>query len=899
MRFGNRLRQERLRRHLSQEALAEALALSARSIRRWEQGQALPQASVRLQLSRFFGLRLEDLFGDQETQAPPTPLWYVPYPRNPFFTGRDDILASLHTSLSIDQEAVYTQVYALHGLGGVGKTQIALEYAYRSARKYRAIFWVRAETAESIAFDVRHVADVLQLPEQDDKDRQRVIMAVRNWLTLHDQWLLICDNVEDLNVLDHVLPAVRHGATLLTTRLQTLGTRGRSIHVSPMEHEEGMLLLLRRAKVLEAEATSEQIRQLAARLPSQYEAATGLFTVMGGLPLALDQAGAYLEETQCGLSAYLELFSTRRTLLLQRRGEGVQDHPASVSTTFTLAIMATAERHPAVLDLLRVCALLQPDAIPEELFRQEAEYLGETLKAVSCEALDWNQVVAAACSYSLLSRQAEAQTFSIHRLVQAILLDSLTEAEREEWNLRVLHALDVIFPEISAITEYFIWKQCERLLPHALLCLHRVEAAERSLALASLASKVAQYLRERGQYGEAEPLYQRAFHIREQVLGPDHPQVATSLNNLAVLYWREGKYGEAEPLYRRALSILEQVPGSEHLQKAGVLTNLANLYRDQGKYVEAEPLCLRSLHVYEQVLDPDHLQLALPLNNLATLYASQGKYTEAGPLFLRALHIWEQSLGPEHPVVAQALHNLAELYRYQGKSVESGPLFQRALSLREQHLGLHHPETAQTLHDLALLYRDQGKYVEAEPLFQRALHIWEQALGHEHRLAAQALHNLAELYRYQSKYAEAESLYQRALRISEQSQGAEHGLMPQALTGLANLYCHQGKYVEAKPLYRQALHIQEQVLGPTHPETAETLHDLGIFFQKQGELYEAFSLVERALKIRSQSLGEDHPKTKATQALYVQLVQDQEQRKKGVFSQHCGEETLDQDFSAN
>ncbi|GHO62727.1 hypothetical protein KSC_016190 [Ktedonobacter sp. SOSP1-52] len=732
MHFGKRLRQERLRLHLSQEALAEALAISARSIRRWEQGQALPQASVRLQLSRFFGLRPEELFEDQETQTPRTPLWCVPYPRNPFFTGREEILTTLHTALSINQEVAFTYVYALHGLGGVGKTQIALEYAFRFAQKYHAVFWIGAETTESLVLSLLRIAETLQLPERGDRDQQRVITAVRDWLMTHHQWLLICDNVEDLGVLDRFLPSRRQGAVLLTTRLQALGTHARGIPLLPMKHREGMLFLLRRARVLEAEATGEPMHQLSVQQPSHYAAAAELVTATGGLPLALDQAGAYLEETQCGLPAYLDLFRTRRAALLQQRGEGAQNHPLPVSTTFALAVAATAERHLAVRDFLRVCALLQPDAIPEELFRQGGEHLGATLEAVCRDMLDWNRVVALACSYSLLSRQPEAQTFSIHRLMQAVLLDSMTEAERQEWSRRVMLALDAVFPEVQPTAELAIWKQCERLLPHTLLCLHQHKGTEDALPLASLACKAALYLCEGGQYGDAEALYQRALYIQERLHGPEHPQMATSLNYLAVLYWRQGRYADAEPLYQRALPILEKALGSDHPYMAQLLGNLALLYRDQGKYADAELLFQRVLRILEQARGEDHPDIVQVLNNLALLYWKQGKYADAEPLYQRALRLSEQSQGSMHPQLPETLNGLANLRRDQGKYAEAEPLYQRALTICEQLLGPHHPETAQTLHDLAICSQEQGDLGKALSFAERALKIRSLSLGEAH-----------------------------------------------------------------------------------------------------------------------------------------------------------------------
>jgi tetratricopeptide (TPR) repeat protein len=606
-----------------------------------------------------------------------------------------------------------------------------------------------------------------------------------------------------------------------------------------MDQEEGILLLVRRAKVVEPEATREDLQQLARYMPVQYAAAEQLVITLGGLPLALDQAGAYVEETRCGLPAYLERFRARRVMLLQQRGGRARAHPESVSTTFTLAITATAGHHLAVWDLLRVCALLQPDAIPEELFHQGTVYLGETLAAVAGDLLEWDRVVASACSYSLLHRQPEEQTLSMHRLVQAVLLDTMTDEEQEQWGRRVTEALEATFPDVLPSTEYAIWQRGERLLSHALLCLQR-PGTEESRALASLGYKAAQYLRARGRYAEAEPLYQRALRVYERILGPERPEVARVLNYLAILYWSQGRYTEAEPLYQLALRIREQVQGADHLDVAASLNNLALLYWSQGRYTEAEPLYQRTLRIREQAQGSNHLDVATSLNNLASLYLDQSRYTEAEPLYQRSLPVLEQVLGPDHPLVAQVLNNLA------------------------------------------LVYHEQSKGTEAESLFQRALGILEQALGPDHPDIAQALNNLANLCREQGRDAEAERLYQRALRIGEQSQGTERPEMAMSLVGLASLCRDQGQYREAEQLYQRALSFCEQHLGEQHPDTAQVLHDLAILQQKQRDLARALALAERAYTIRRHALGEAHPKTAVTSALYVQLLQEQTSAKEIV-----------------
>src|SRR5581483_2527584 len=334
--FGALLRTFRKRRRLTQQQLAAAIGVHRNAIIRWEQGSHLPESkALVLELTRH--LHLDDREARQLLEASLTtlsPYWLVPLPRNPFFTGREAILEALHTQLGVDQAVALTQSSALHGLGGVGKTQIALEYAYHHALEYSAVFWVGAETEEQVVSSLLRIAETLQLPERDEKDQQHVVAAVQRWLSTHSQWLLIWDNVEDPGLLDHFLPPARSGAILITTRCQTLGTRARGLDLLPMEHEEGILFLLRRAKVLGPEATGEQVQHMAMSRPTDYAAASELVTATGGLPLALDQAGAYLEATQCGLQSYLDLFRTRRSALLQQRGEGARDHQASVSTTF-------------------------------------------------------------------------------------------------------------------------------------------------------------------------------------------------------------------------------------------------------------------------------------------------------------------------------------------------------------------------------------------------------------------------------------------------------------------------------------------------------------------------------------------------------------------------------------
>lgn len=844
--FGELLKTYRKRQRLTQKHLAQHLDVHMNTISSWELGTYLPATrGLVLELARC--LELSEPETRQLLEASLTalaPHWSVLLPRNPYFTGREEVLEALHAQLGIDQAVALTQSSALHGLGGVGKTQIALEYAYRHALEYSAVFWIGAETDGQVVTSFLHIAETLRLPERQNEDQQQVIAAVQRWLATHEQWLLIWDNVEDLPLLNRFLPARRAGALLITTRHQALGTFAQGLDLLPMELEEGTLLLLRRAKVLAPSATKKEVQQLASSMPEQYSAAVHLVTVLGGLPLALDQAGAYIEEAGCNLTGYLQRYEQQRLHLLDRRGDLGQDHPQSVATTLLLSMERVEREQDLAADLLRVCALLHADAIPEEFFLGGASALGPTLEPLAHHSSLLDQACATLRRFSLVQRHPETRTLSLHRLVQTVRRESMSQQEQATWLKRVSATICTVFPALS----HDAWPQCERLLPHVSVIVAATADDLADQSLTEVLRKAADYLRDRTRYEQAELFYQRALRLQEHLWGPEHPEVAKTLDGLAVLFFRQGNYEQVEPLYQRALQIWEQTLGPEDPTVARSLYGLARLKLRQGNYIQAESLYWWALRIWEQALGSEHPDIAKVLDGLAILSCHMGKYDQAEWLDQRALQIWEQTLGPEHPLVAYPLLMLGGIASEQGRYEQAEQRYRRCLHIREQALGPDHPEVAYTLQDWALLLSRQGKYEQAEALYRRSLQIWEQALG------------------------------------------TEHAEIAAPLNGLANLYRSQGKHAEAASLYEQALQLREQHLGQTHPETAETLHDLALLRMSQGKGSEARPLAEGALAIRAQSLGDSHPQTLASQTLVAQLKETQRTSQDGVACPRGGEE---------
>jgi tetratricopeptide (TPR) repeat protein/nucleoside phosphorylase len=765
-------------------------------------------------------------------------IWNVPLLRNLHFTGRDELLDQLeehlapaaHDEQRTPQRVALTQPQAITGLGGIGKTQLAAEYAYRSRERgrYTHTLWINAASEETIiASFVELAADVLPASVvQSETDQDKLAAAVRRWLERCEQsWLLIFDNADDLSIIRSYLPRSGNGGVLLTTRAHAVGSLATSVEVEVMGLLEGTHLLLRRAQRFE-HASDEEINQ-----------AGDIVVALDHFPLALDQAGAYLEETQCSFEDYLDLYRTYRQELLAQRGKEATNYPDSVATTWSLSFRRVERANPAAAELLELCSFLAPDRIPEELLRDGAVYWPAPLQQATADPLQFQQLIAELLKFSLMKRLVEEHALSIHRLVQAVQRDQMETESQRQWAERVIQAMNVVFPENPG--DQAVWPQCLRYLDQVQACYGLIEHYKLALVeAASVFSRTSHYLDDHALYAIAEPLLLCALEIREQRLGAIHPDTAESLNNLALLYRAQGRYSEAEPLYQRAIQICEQQFGTTHPQTV------------------------------------------TSLNNLAALYHAQGRYSEAESLYQHALQICEQQFGAIHPVTAQGLNNLAHLYIEQGRYRKAEPLYQQVLAICEQHLGAAHTLTATVLNNLAALYDAQRRYRKAEPLYQRALRIREQQLGPEHPDTAISLNNLAFLYQAQRKYSEAEPLYQRALRIREQRLGAIHPDTAESLNNLALLYRAQGRYSEAESLLQRALEIREQQLGATHPKTAESLNNLAFLYQIQRRYSEAESLYQRALQICGQQLGRNHPVTQTVSKNYLALILKMELEKK-------------------
>jgi hypothetical protein len=472
-------------------------------------------------------------------------LWNVPYRHNPFFTGREHVLERLRSTLaSKGRHSVQPQ--AISGLGGIGKTQLATEYAYRYREDYEMVLWAEADSQEILISSLTSIAQLCNIPFRDPEDpndkRPDAVTAVKGWLAANTGWLLIFDNANDLTMAQNFLPTHGSGHILFTTQAQATGAVAQNFGLEALEPEQGALLLLRRAKFIQEDAPAEDARD------DHYAQAIEISREMSGLPLALDQAGAFIEETSSTLTQYLHLYREEGARLRAERGDYSVEHPESVAVTFSLSFENVEAVNPAAADLLRICAFLDPNAIPEEILIEGASALGETLGAAAAAPIELAQAIKDVGRYSLLRREPEARTLTMHRLVQAVLKDEMDEMTLHVWAGRAVLATNHAFGSAKGTEQPYLYRDqphLERLIPQVLACAELIHDLKKldfeADEGAQLLHEGGHYLYQRGAVAAAELLLKQALQLRLEKVGRYHPSTTAVLHTLGAVYRAQGR----------------------------------------------------------------------------------------------------------------------------------------------------------------------------------------------------------------------------------------------------------------------------------------------------------------------------------------------------------------------
>ncbi|BAY15786.1 NB-ARC domain-containing protein [Anabaenopsis circularis NIES-21] len=768
----------------------------------------------------------------------------VPWER---FVGREAELQRLHEMIQQSQQVA---IVAVAGMGGVGKTELATQYAQQNLQKYPGgVCWLSAPGIDVGIQILRFAEAKFKFIAPDDRELlDRVKLCWDRWDA--GDVLLVFDDVTDYKTqVKLYIPANSSKfKTLLTTRL--------GFDRTLPQLSLGVLKPLAAMKLLKSLVGRE-------RLKNEPLVARKICKFLGYLPLALELVGRYLDTMpDLSLQTLLKRLEKKR-LEHEAMAEAnpLMRYEYGVAEAFDLSWDQLDENAKNLGCSLSLYALADIPLVVEGMEDDEQREIRE-------------KAIADLLKLHLLQRQSQG-IYRLHPLIRQYFqmkLDKSTNADEVKTDFAA--QMVEIAKQIPQQPTRDLIQQFTPLIFHLAEVANHLTAFIKDEDLIWAFTRLGFFYEGQGLYKEAKPWLRQCLESIKHRLGAEHPHVATSLNNLALLYESTGRYSEAEPLYLQALELFQRLLGKEHPQVASSLNNLAGLYRATGRYSEAEPLYLQALELCQRLLGKEHPQVATSLNNLAELYRATGRYSEAEPLYLQALELCQRLLGKEHPQVATSLNNLALLYESTGRYSEAEPLYLQALALRQRLLGKEHPDVATSLNNLAALYESTGRYSEAEPLYLQALALRQRLLGKEHPDVATSLNNLAALYESTGRYSEAEPLYLQALELFQHLLGKEHPDVAPSLNNLAGLYKVTGRYSEAEPLYQQALEFTQRLLGAEHRHVATSLNNLALLYESTGRYSEAEPLYQQALAICERTLGVGHPNTMTVRGNYAKFLRE-------------------------
>jgi len=648
------------------------------------------------------------------------------------FKGRETVLADLRRQQDTTVTTAITQRMTMTGLGGIGKTRLAVEFAWEGFTRgiFRDVFFVRCgqdeKTAESkertgkkeqqdhagmerlqAAVAVLAGPALLAVDRYEQQKTDVLFAGVLDELRQRDKWLLIFDNADDIEMRKAILsllPVLNRGRVMVTSRLADWGDGVKKIELKKLEKGPSRDYLLQ--KTDSSRVKSENDKSLA----------EDLAVLLDGLPVALEQAAAYICRMKIGFTRHLEEYrkNQKDALAWEKKNKLPEDYPRPVLTTWQMTEQRLTEAERAMLYL---AAFLAPDDIPVKLSDEWPGLVGKAAAMVrdgqvektaddsGYGGIDIRDALAGLADWSMA--EFDGESFSVHRLVQEttrlrmnsnqqkrvceIVLGMLQDAD--PWNTVQIQPDDV--------QSWWYWKRMEG---HIAAAVGYADNLQIKQPASVLMNNLGLYYNAQARYAQAEPLYKRALEIDEASLGKDHPKVTTDLNNLAVLYQDTNRLSEAEPLMKQALAIDEASLGKDHPNMAIDLNNLAQLYKATNRLSDAEPLMKRALAIDEAGLGKDHPNVAIRLNNLAMLYQATNRLSQAEPLMKRAMEIDETSFGKDHPNVAIDLNNLTMLYQATNRLSEAEPMMKRALAIFENSLGTEHPSTITVRNNLAELH---------------------------------------------------------------------------------------------------------------------------------------------------------------------------------------------------
>jgi tetratricopeptide (TPR) repeat protein len=777
-----------------------------------------------------------------EVEAPPG-LVNLPH-RTDVFVGRADELLRLDAALVPAGPVV---VHAVHGLGGVGKSALAAQWAALHVGEHIITWSISAESPADIEEGLAKLASALQ-PELANAPMKMLTERAVQWLACHDKWLLVLDNVQRPADIQWLLARATTGKFLVTSRLATgwYPITSTVIRLDVLTDTDAVELLTR---IVSADSTP------ANRPETGLDGAAELCKELGNLPLAVEQAAAFIRETQITPRGYMELLAGHPAKMYDQAAEG-GDAERTIARIWRVSLDQLADT-PLAGQLLRVLGWYSIDGIPRTV-----------LKAVSDAVSDPAQVqlaIGRLTAYNLITISPDGALLIVHRLVQAVArTPDPGDPHRQPADIQAARnvAIALLLAAVPAdISDPARWPEFRALLPHIAALTEHAEPGTDTKDTAYLLNRVGSFLDDQGTPARAVLYHARAYCAAARVLGADDPFTLVASSSLAQARAAAGNVREAITLFEEVLDDLRRVRGEDDPATLLCQNNLAGAYLMAGYLTRSLALYEQAVTQRERALGEAHPATRRSRSDLALAYTVAGDLRHAIQSLEQLLVSDRGELGPDHPNTLDCQSHLAQAYQKSGDLARAIPLHEQTMAQCRRALGDDYPSTLLARINLASAYQEAGQLAQAIPLYEEALTNTRRALGSDHPITVISQNGLAFAYKSAGQVQQAISLYEETLTTSRRISGKDHPHTLACQLNLATAYEWAGQVDRAITSFKHALAEHRRVLGNDHPNTLGCQNNLAHAYQTANDLARALPLFEQTLTDRQRILGEDHPDT--------------------------------------
>ncbi|KAF5132805.1 Kinesin light chain [Metarhizium anisopliae] len=832
----------------------------------------------------------EFLAPPERRETPPQPFASIPFPPDPDFVTRGDILDQVIQRCSQPAGRV-----ALVGLGGVGKSQLAIESAHQIAEAQGNIwvFWIHAATRARVEEGFRTIADVVKLTGRN-QPKANIPLLVQNWLSneRNGSWVIVLDSADYQGVfydqgdererpLATYLPQSQNGSIVITTRNKHLASRLTGgykdvIEVGPMIEADALTLLRKKLGTL-----------------SNTDLSVDLIKALDYIPLAIIQAAAYIQANypRSSVANYLAEFRKserqRASLLKHHAGDLRRDGAASnaVLTTWHISFDHIRSQRSSAADLLSFMSFFDPQSIPDWAIKPFTRTTSTTrgrdqLNAQdsdrgSCSDTDadsntgtdidsyFEDDISMLRDYCLITTNEDGGGFEMHGLVQLSTrkwLDAF--GQQGTFKEKFIKQMASLFPT----WKHNNWATCEALFTHVQLAINYRPTENTVEEWASLCQRGGLYAWQQGKYDIAQRMLEQAKKTYTKRLGEDDSASLQTTSMIATVVLHKGQWEEAEKMFEKVIDTQKTKLGADHPDTLTSMANLVSTFYTQDRWEEAEKLGVQVIDTQKTKLGADHPNTLTSMANLASIFWKQGRWEEAEKLFKQVIDTQMTKLGADHPDTLTSMGNLAFTYREQGQWEEAEKMFKQVIDTQKTKVGTDHPDTLTSMAELASTYREQGQWEEAEKLFKQVIDTQKTKLGADHPKTLTSMGILASTFWKQGQWEKAKKLFMQLIETRKTKLGADHPNTLMSMGNLALTFWKQGQWQEAEKLFKQVIDTQKTKLGADHPDTLTSMGNLALTFLDQCQWEEAEKMFKQVTDTWKTKVGADHPKTLTSMA---------------------------------